>query len=293
MKTIKAKKVVAVCTTVSNGEALAMMLLSVLGQDLMPEEIFIYCAGEPLGTDSFYLKQCMALARIKQVRIVIEAGPNNGVRKNRDHLLEYARRNGFDYAWMVDDDVFFESDYLWQLCRLKDALRKELKSEPDKVAWYTGFKADVSNTRGYKDFQLDIKDKLDGSYNGVSVNHIYDVSLTGQQDFLMYCPEVRTLDTGCALLSLMHCEDSKFTLRDDHLNAGGEDTAFALQLCNAGYSGKFNPCAASWHLEKPNPRFDEFAARGEMLLSLCEQYGWDKAPLEEFMPWLGVAKNTK
>lgn len=269
------EEVIFVCTC-KNPEPLPTMIMSVLSQNVLPAEILIRLEGDPSGLSNFYFEQALSLAKIKKVKCSLEVSKSSGVRKARQALLDSARIKGYPYMWMGDDDVFYEANYLEELRKHFD-----IRHDTHVFAWFSGFKADVSNTRKYENFSLDIHDKIAGVAD--NYNLIYDLGEEETQEYSV----IRTLDTGACIFRLDRCRNANFSIRDKHTNASGEDTVFALQLNAEGYRGLFAPRAAAWHLEKPSgSAYTEFNARGEMLLAMCDAHGWDREVLKEYMPYI-------
>jgi len=230
--------------------------------------------GDIPSFTSFYLEQMASLARFLGVKFSLHVDKCEGVREARDILLDLCPT---DILWMTDDDVLYDPHFLQQIGSHFDYF-------DDDVAWLAGTKGDLNNRRGYDNFNVKVNPEED-IVDGCSYNHFYEESE------LTELPRTHTIDTGCVLLDMEKVHGvCSFKLYSDSVNSGGEDTVFAMQCLKKGWHGRFCPNAVSYHLEKENARFNEFAARGEMVLRVAQLLQLDEETVDklkhEFMPWL-------
>ena len=109
---------------------------------------------------------------------------------------------------------------------------------------------------------------------------------------------IHTLDTGNVLLNVeaLRTNGLRFQMFPDSTNCGGEDTLMAMQIYVKGGEVRGSPWAVSLHLEKPEVRFNEFSARGELIQRSMDQLGMSpelkEAMRPEMMPWCWQKENT-
>ena len=181
----------------------------------------------------------------------------------------------------MDDDVVVDHRCLEAYSAAIDALRKASNSDEEqreKRAFYAGSKCDVSNTRNYPNFSL-ARHGRDAITEHSNHSLIYDV-----EDCWGASCKTYGLDTGNALLHLPVIKKAGVQFRQfaEHGNSSGDATAFWLWLHQQGCHGIFVPSAVAYHLEKPGNGFNEFEARREMLLRLCDLRGFDKGILKTY-----------
>lgn len=270
--------------SVGNVDALNLSLSSILNGNALPSRISLFLNGDIPSFKNFYLEQMASLARFHDVDFSINVGKASGVREARDVLMSQCQTK---YLWMADDDVLFDPNFLEEMIYW---IVKYFELSPD-VAWLAGSKGDLNNRRGYDNFNVKVNDvPLDGLPDGSSYNHFY-ARRDDKNDKKFRLPKTHTIDTGCVLFNMPLVFDScVFNYFGTSTNSGGEDTVFAMQCLKEGWHGRFNPNAVSYHLEKENARFNEFAARGEMVLRAADLMKLDTETLTklkgEFMPWL-------
>lgn len=262
-------------STVGNPQGLLLCLSSVLLGTVKPAQIMLRFEGKLPDFDQFYLAQLASLASLYGVGFSIHYEASRGVRHARDWMLSNCKT---EHLWMGDDDAVYHPGCLMNFL---EAMRRAKTDHvlPSELAYLSGSKFDVNNRRGYADFKLE--------------PHSGPVDEWTSQNFV-YQPGpsyVRThaLDTGNALFNLKLCRAHQlvFSLFEDSANAGGEDTLFALQ-CEAKQLARiFVPGAIAIHLEKPRVRFNEDAARLEMVLRACDSLNFDKEVAKRILfPWL-------
>lgn len=262
-----------------NTLALCMCLSSVLNAKIVPHRIQILMQGKYPSFANFYLEQLADMARLSGVEFAVYSVKPLGVRGARDWHLDNCPTQ---YLWMGDNDVLYSPECLEILFK---GWEGELR---DKQAYVQGVKSDINNRRGYRDF-FDGVHPLDDLKDFSSPNHRYQqlsIGMLRREHLPTY--DVATIDTGNVLFNMKLIKDRfRFSVFDDSLNCGGEDTLMALLLRKNGLIGRFMPWAVSFHLEKPNPVFEELTTRGEMLLRACDQLGLDKDLLRKgFAPWV-------
>jgi hypothetical protein len=281
--TAKLKEVTFGVSSKGNTQALVSCLLSVLNARVIPGTIQVRLEGDFPGMNNFYFEQVSELARWQEVNFHVAVARSQGVRASRDFHLNSCST---PFLWMGDDDVAYRWDCLSEYYRAYAYLRDQQPEIFSSLAYLAGSKPDLNNRRGYANFDTSINPES-ALQDGCSLNHVYDT----RGDVY---PRVVTIDTGNAFLNLqrIHEKEIRFSLFDDSLNSGGEDTLFGLQCYKAELTGLFVPRACGYHLEKPTVNFGEFAARGEMLLRACDLLEIDKAALRNsgFMPWLWESK---
>lgn len=263
-----------VCCT-GNIQALLMCLSSVLQGTLLPRIITVRLEGHFPAFSNFYLEQLSALARHKGIEFNISVGDARGVRAARDWQLNNCRTS---LLWMGDDDVIYSPQCLEMLDKAEEETEPYFR-EDGEFGYVVGSKPDITNRRGYGDFSTKVL-PTDELKNFDSFNQFY------QGPFRLV--RVNTLDTGNVLLNVeaMRAKGLTFNPFKESFNSGGEDTLMGMRMNGAGLYGFFCPNAASVHLEKPMPAFNEFAARGELLLRSLNVLGLDTGPMDEFMPFL-------
>ena len=263
-------------STIGNTKALLLCLASVINADSVPCSIQIRAEGE-FPTSDFYLDQLSDLARLSGISLSVTRASSNGVRHARDWHVENCST---EYLWMGDDDVVY--DFLC-LSNFKSVLNC---NSLYKAAYLCGTKIDVNNRRGYVNFDLS-KRPLSELRNDCSFNHFY-----GIDSFNPTPVKVHGIDTGNVILFLntIRKHRLKFHAFEESANCGGEDTLFALECWHRKLEGYYAAFAVGYHLEKEKPNFGEFAARGEMILRVCEKRGYSKELIntfkETFMPWI-------
>jgi len=242
-------------TCQGNIRALCMMLFSVLNSRYVPHRIKVRLEGDLPGFDDFYLAQVAEFARLAGVRFDISVFVSEGIRAARDWMLDECQT---DYLWMLDDDVLVSPTCLVELCRAKF---------PDDGVALQGGKPDLNNRRGYKDFFKGVHPRSI-LRDGASPNHRYDQLPEGlPANVATQSYRIHTIDTGNVFLRMSHIREKnlRFSLWPDSVNSGGEDTLFAMSIYRAGLAVYFCPYAVANHLEKPDIRFKEDAARCEMV----------------------------
>jgi len=266
---------------IGNVQALSMCLVSVLTGSAVPRGITVRMEGELPSFSNFYLEQAAALAAIKGVSFRLEYAQSKGVRHARDWQM---RECPTQFLWMGDDDCFYTHYCLRNLVDGLNMTAENFRATDEEgnacaIGYINGTKPDINNRRGYGDFSTKVIDTRTIT-NGASMNQFY----TGFADTV----STKTMDTGNVLLNLKALGDRGlwFSKFHESFNSGGEDTLMGLHCHKERAYGYFAPLACAIHLEKPKTNFNEFSARGEMLLRACEQLGIDKAGLQEFMPWL-------
>ncbi len=215
------------------------------------------------------------MARLFGIEFTMTVAKSKGIRAARDFLLDNCKTS---YLWMGDDDVVYSYDCL--------ELLHEATSAKFNFSYLCGSKGDVNNRRGYGDFQIKLHTAKD-LHDNCPFTWFYD-----KADCRGKYPEIFTADTGNMLVNIAAIRkfNVKFSVFNESLNSGGEDTIFALECGKAGLHAYFVPSAQSYHLEKEQVRFNEFAARGEMILRAAELRNYSGAQMDyvrkSFMPWL-------
>ena len=256
-----------------NTQALLLCLSSVLTTETVPAAIQIRLEGEFPSFNNFYLEQIAALAKFRGVQFSFSVFNSTGVRDSRDWQISNC---GTPLLWLVDDDVVLDSMCLEAY---EAAYRSGKLSSPD-IAFLAGSKGDVNNRRKYPGFDMAEHKAADaGRLNNHSL--FYNIRDCWAQGI-----PSKVLDTGNVILDvkLIREKGCKFQLfaPDDRFNPSGDATTFSLVLNKAGLTGYFIPSARAYHLEKPDGGFNEFHARGEMLLRLCDAKGFDKQVVKEY-----------
>jgi hypothetical protein len=261
-----------------------MCLSSVLNATVLPGKIQIRFEGELPGFGEFYLEQLAEFARFRGVDFVMQVAKSKGIRAARDWHLDNCDTQ---YFWMGDDDVVYAYDCLQYLHEGAEVLRKKFSA---KLCYICGSKGDLNNRRGYGNFQMSIHKKED-VHDNCAFNWFYD-----KQDCHGLYPEIYTADTGNMLFNMevVRQHDLRFSLFEESMNSGGEDTLFALETRHRDLKAFFVPSAQAFHLEKPVVNFNEFAARAEMVLRVADLRGYKGEHLDYvrkvFMPWLTYHK---
>jgi hypothetical protein len=265
-------------SSIGNTQALCMCLASVLNATVVPARIQIRLEGKLPEFAHFYLEQISELARFKGVDWIMQVANPRGVRAARDWQLDNCRT---PYLWMGDDDAIYTPQCLEAF--EAGIVQIEAMRQRKDWAYCCGSKPDVNNRRGYGDFNRDIHYAKDLQENA-AFNFFWDAD-----DCWGTFARIQTCDTGNMFLkmSVVNANKLRFTVFEDSLNSGGEDTIFGLRCKKAGLDAWFIPSAVAYHLEKPQVNFSEFAARGEMVLRTCDLLDLDKTYLKKtFMPWL-------
>lgn len=252
-----------------NTKALLMCLCGVLNSEFHPHHIQIRLEGNEVpGFNDFYFEQLCALANIKGVDVQISVFKSTGVRDSRDWQLQNCKTR---YMWLVDDDIVPHSRCFESYVSILEVFKADLTKEP--VVFLAGSKCDVNNRRGYPHFDMALKGK---EYLASTKfhNHSYRYDLNDTWGTLF---PTKVLDTGNVFLAPDMIKKLGVTFRqfDEQFNPSGDATTFSLALAKAGLVGYFVPSAIAYHLEKPGGGFNEFEARGEMLLRLCDVKGYD------------------
>lgn len=259
-----------------NIQALLMCLSGVLNAPrCLPAQINLRLEGDFPGINSFYLEQIACLAKMRGVRFSFELFRSTGVRDSRDWQIENCRTT---WLWMLDDDVIPHADCLNAYYNGMSSLQEKGGLNPTFLA---GSKCDVSNRRNYPNFDLKTYSP-EHVVEGANHSLVYDYNTC-----LGKIAKTQVLDTGNVLfcVSVIREAGCKFRQFEDSLNPSGDATTYSLVLAKAGLHGYFCPAAIAYHLEKPNGGFNEFHARGEMLLRMCEVKGFDKNIVKKyFMP---------
>lgn len=259
-------------TTSGNIRALTMALASVLQGNVIPAKIILRFEGSVPGMNDFYLEQLACLARFKFVDFQLSIAASVGIRAARDWLIDTTTTT---FLWMGDDDVIYAPHCLEEL--MQGYTNAVKMSARHAVGFINGNKPDLNNRRGYGDFTLVSLDS-----RNVKDRDSYNQPFHGPGRTVFH----NTMDTGNVLIHVHNTKAKK--IRFSHFgrsyNAGGEDTLFALLCHRAGLLGFFHTRADSFHLEKPEVRFGEFAARKNMLLRECELLGIDPVNIENMMP---------
>lgn len=242
----KHKAVTFGVSTCGNTEALCNCLTSVLTGILAPAVIQIRFEGNLPAFGNFYLEQLSCLARIRGIAWDMYVDKSKGVRYARDFHVANCPT---ELLWMGDDDVVYAPDCLEHLMFNVGELG---------IAYYNGVKVDVSNLRGYKDYNTDVYPTFPAP--GSPLNHFYVGTLVRH--------EIQgIMDTGNVILNLDVCKNNglRFSMFPDSANAGGEDTLFAAKVKSLGLKAFAVPTAIAFHLEKPKAVFNEFEARKELI----------------------------
>lgn len=262
-----------------NTRALTLCLSSVLTGQLLPKGIQIRLEGAEPRFNDFYLEQIAELARVRGVEFSFSVHTSTGVRDTRDWQLDNCPTK---YLWLVDDDVVFDSECLLAYAAAYD----NTYFDDPETAFFAGSKADVNNRRNYPGFKMQ---EFNWEHAKQVNNHslLYDIS-----DCRGHGVKTPVLDTGNVVLHVerIRAKGCRFQLfdTDDRYNPSGDATTFSLVLNKAGLSGMFIPSARAYHLEKPDGGFNEFHARGEMLLRLCDVKGFDKGIVKQY--WMPEVK---
>lgn len=262
------------CTTTGNIQALCMSVMSVLLGQSLPNQILIRFEGEFPCFDNFYLAQLAELARHKKVDFSLHVAKSQGVRFARDWLM---RKTITPYLWMGDDDAIYAP---YCLTEFAEAVRELVNNRrPEKWGYVVGNKPDLNNRRGYEDFST-TPIPSETAANHSSFNQFYE----GESRTVLH----EHLDTGNVVLNVhpLIRDGVSFNPFPKSFNSGGEDTLFALQCNQKGHQGYFRTRADAFHLEKPQVRFGEFAARKTALLRECELLGIPTHRIEGMMPWV-------
>ncbi len=280
-------KVTFCVSTCGNIKALLMCLSSVLNGTRLPSLIMIRFEGETGGFAEFYLEQLAALARFKGVEWWMHDSKPRGIRHARDFFLDNCPT---DFLWMCDDDVIYEPDCLEHLWEYVGCSR--LGAMNENLSYVCGTKGDLNNRRGYGNFKMDVHGK-DDVYENCPFNWFYD-----KKECAGLSAPIFTMDTGNALIYLpnIRAEAIRFGQFAQSTNSGGEDTIFALECRHRGLEAFIIPSARSYHLEKPNINFSEFAARAEMVLRVCELRKYKQSDVDYmkrvFFPWLQLGTKS-
>lgn len=260
--------------TSTGNRALTMCLASVVQQSLKPQKVLVRLEGEFPAINDFYLEQIMDLGRAFGMEFTICVANSNGVREARDWLLDNCRT---PLLWMGDDDVIYHPDcFKW----LYETHTKYAEDKP--LGFVQGAKPDVNNRRGYGDFSR--KPRTDEQVvDRCSYNQFYALD----EKRAPHVVQTLTADTGNMLVNVETLKQFgiRFTQFETSANSSGEDTLFAGAVNRAGLVGIFCADASGFHLEKPNGGFNEFGARTEMLYRAFELKGYNKAVLDDFMPF--------
>ncbi len=269
-----------VSTNAANLQALQLTLASVLTSRMLPTHLLIRLEGDVPGLNSFYFEQLVCLARFWGIDVQLSVCNSQGVRAARDWLMAECKTS---VLWMGDDDVLYHPNCLANLHRYY-----RVKGGLD--VYFCGSKADLNNRRGYQNFNMQVNDPATLEAGKDTFNWLY----AGHPDGQVVGPHpITTCDTGNCLMDLNLISEHHilFSVFWDSVNSGGEDTIFALQCQKHGLKAYYSPSAWAFHLEKPDVRFNEFAARGEMILRACDVLGLDKSSLANaFMPWLKLGQ---
>lgn len=279
MKTLDPTEITLGVTCGGNIRSLCMALMSAINSRSVPHRILIRLETDMPGLNDFYLAQISQWAVNAGIKMQIDFAAPKGIRAARDYLLDECRTK---YLWMIDDDVIVAPDCLEMLCRC---------GITETTAAIQACKNDVSNVRGYKDFSNFVHtcDKL---ADGANYNHRWDQWPGGlPQNALLPTYKVWSLDTGNVFfdVELLAKHNLRFSVFPDSTNCGGEDTLMAMQCYDNGLEVRFCPWAKSEHLEKPDVRFKEDAARCEAVSRSMDVLGMDnklKAQLQKcLMAW--------
>lgn len=259
----------AVLIPSANRESLPQCLLGIAAQQKVKPDFVIVRLETGLNLDSFYLAQAADVLAINGIRLEIILRPSSGIRAARQDLLDYARIRGFRVVWWLDDDTFPHpfcfSNMLWAFRELKET----------SPSFVQGAKPDVNNRRGYGDFDLRVHHEV--RYAGGRPNAYPLYNFYYEPSFMWQPVQCKALDMGNVMFDLSTLSAESFMKHDESgVNAGGEDTEFALQLDYNKKSGVFQPNALAFHLEKPLVRFDEEKARVSRLLALCSENGYSE-----------------
>lgn len=265
-----------------NNQGLVLCLTSVLAGSTLPGKIAVRLEGTQLKTNDHYLDTVIEMARFHGVEMSIQYTTSEGVRAARQWHLDSCTTK---YLWMGDDDVFYKGRCLINFCAAIVVLDRQ------PWAYFTGCKYDVVNRRGYTDFDTSFHPaselKPECAFNWP----------WNERDCEGKFVPIITMDTGNSLINMNAVQAYKlrFQLFEDSLNCGGEDTLFGLQCAKAKLPAYFVPSAQAMHFGQPNlTNFGEFAARGEMVLRVCDIKGYDKAPVERALfPWLFKNRKAK
>lgn len=262
-------------TTTGNVQALQMALSSVLMGHILPARILLRFEGQFPAFANFYLEQLSELARVRGVEFSLNVAKSSGVRAARDWLLDNCAT---EYLWMGDDDAIYMPHCLAEFHDAIMGLESSLRAD-EFWGYVVGTKPDLNNRRGYQDFSTEPRD-AETAENHSSFNQFYK----GKGTTVLH----HHLDTGNVVFNVrkLRVAGIRFSVYEKSYNAGGEDTLFALMSNKAGLQGYFRTRADAIHLEKPEIRFNEFAARKTMLLRDCQIQGIDPAEVQDMMPWV-------
>jgi hypothetical protein len=260
-----------------NTQALTMCLTSVLTSSVLPLAIQVRLEGDPSGCSNFYFEQLASLASLRGVAFQFSVFKSTGVRDSRDWQVSNCQT---PWLWMLDDDVVVD-----HLCL--EAYQEASYPLGADLGFFAGSKPDVNNRRNYPVFDTTPVTK---EVFLMTSNHNHNL-IYRPSEFLGVSAPAEVLDTGNCILNVQKIKEVgiKFRQFPDQFNPSGDATTVSLALNKAGLKGFFVPAAVAYHLEKPNGGFNEFEARGEMLLRLCEVKGYDKSILKNWMP--GVKRN--
>lgn len=247
--------------TVGNTQALLLCLSSVINATQVPRKIRIRSEGHFPSTSGYYLEQLMEFARWKGVETSITVDKSKGVRYARDWQIDNCTTR---YLWMGDDDVVYHYECLENLYGAMMTIHPKAR---DEVAYLCGSKADLNNRRNYPNWNTSLQG-ADKVKEDCPFFYSYDVQACAGK-----IAKMSTMDTGNCFLNipLLRKHGIRFTLYDDSVNCGGEDTLFAMECANLKLQAYFVPSAQSYHLEKENLNFSEFAARAEMILRVAHE----------------------
>ncbi len=240
-----------------------MCIASVLNQQVLPARIQLRFEGKLPHFGSFYLEQLSCLAKMLNVEWDMTIDTSKGVRHARDWHIENCPTQ---HLWMGDEDVIYPPHCLMEYSRMF----QQLDLTGAKIGACAGVKVDVSNRRGYADWNVGVYDTFPAVPGPACLNHFYGVMVYQQSQWFQTVHEpFAYLDTGNCLINTETVKRAgiKFQAFPDSVpNAGGEDEVFAISLVKHGLV--VAPClhAEAYHLEKPKVMFDETAARKELVI---------------------------
>lgn len=246
------------------------------------------------------MSQLSALAREFSTKLVLVPRKSAGVFQLRETQLKM--ENGCRWVVFLDDDVILRHDSLHNLAWL-GSLQQTWRSESKTplCAYYQGTKWDVSNTRGYGNFDLErVTSETATNFNVPTTRPDLDM---GESDLSSrfsgpaldgsLFQETYFCDTGFCMFDRKVVKEKGLSFIHNTTNtpAGGEDALFALQCESRNVPRIWIKTAEAIHLEKPNVRFGEFAYRKEAVLRTAEALKYPTNRLAEFLSWVPIHSN--
>lgn len=291
--------------TRGNLDGLRMCVASVLAGRFAPEFITIHVESDPLRElADFYMSQLAAMAREFRVKLSFAPRKSAGVFQLRQDQLTHYTADACRWVVFLDDDVMLRHDSLHNLAHFGPLhqLWRESTSAP-LFAYYQGTKWDVSNTRGYANFELERKPLRDcHNFNVPTYRDDLEQEETklaetfhGPLSAIPFMEEIYFCDTGFCLFDRQVTEKHKlsFLHHPENTPAGGEDALFALLCEYRNVPRAWIKIAEAVHLEKPSVRFSEAAYRKESVLRAAQSLGFPTDNLDEFLSWVPIHPNSK